>query len=311
VKLSLSAPAKTFLSGEYLALHGEPALVMTTEPRFLLKVESGESGFEGFHPDSPAGRFVTENKDLINGLKLQFFDPYQGKGGLGASSAQFLLCYVLMHWLSQLPNSAEMGEDFLESLSAQQMWAEYRRWASTGKGVPPSGVDVVAQLYGGVTLFGFGEFIQESYSWPFQEIGLLQVRTGKKLATHLHLSEISSTEFDRLKDSHRRVVEALRGRDREAFCRGINDFASALAEMGLTAEHSLELLREIRKLPGLLAAKGCGAMGADILLLVIEMDHFEDMASEVQSMGLEIVATHESLARGVEIQVGSFAPSFS
>ena len=44
----LSAPGKTFLVGEYVALAGGPSIVLATEPRFELRVYS-----DGCDPTTP------------------------------------------------------------------------------------------------------------------------------------------------------------------------------------------------------------------------------------------------------------------
>ncbi len=91
-------PAKTFLLGEYAALAGQSAVLLTTSPCFELSL-SKEAGLHGIHPDSPAGRWWKENAQSEVGL--QWHDPYQGCGGLGASSAQFLGAYLASMYLQK------------------------------------------------------------------------------------------------------------------------------------------------------------------------------------------------------------------
>jgi len=46
----------------------------------------------GIHPESPAGLWWLRQRFADQGLR--WLDPYQGKGGLGASSAQFVAAYL-------------------------------------------------------------------------------------------------------------------------------------------------------------------------------------------------------------------------
>src|SRR4051812_39210067 len=87
-------PAKTFLIGEYAALVGHSAILLTTTPCFELSLEPSEKNF--IHPESPAGLWLKKQEANI---KLTWKDPYQGQGGLGASSAQFLSCYLATCYL--------------------------------------------------------------------------------------------------------------------------------------------------------------------------------------------------------------------
>src|SRR3990167_4806167 len=93
--LNFQIPAKTFLLGEYVALQGGPAMILTTTPCFEVGV--GDLEIQAIHPDSPAGLCWRDSG--IPG-ELFWYDPYEGIGGLGASSAAFLgayLCSVSNH----------------------------------------------------------------------------------------------------------------------------------------------------------------------------------------------------------------------
>src|SRR5690606_39000184 len=103
-------PSKTFLLGDYLSLLGGPALLLNTEPRFQGLLESIQptvkssaiadkiqaiEPYPGIHPQSPAGKFLQRHASDFADCNLTFFDPHQGAGGFGASSAQFLMVYAL------------------------------------------------------------------------------------------------------------------------------------------------------------------------------------------------------------------------
>ena len=91
----LTAPGKTFFLGEYAVLDEGVGLLCCTKPQFKLIVKKDFSGeFLGVHPDSPAGLWVRQNQWILKDFHLEFRDPHLGRGGFGASTAQFLLVYI-------------------------------------------------------------------------------------------------------------------------------------------------------------------------------------------------------------------------
>ncbi|MGE0633718.1 MAG: hypothetical protein AB7O96_14990, partial [Pseudobdellovibrionaceae bacterium] len=136
MSLKLSIPGKTFLVGEYLALSGGAALIVCTEPRFKMKVklkgsEANSSGLVGIHPQSPAGKFYSENQDVFSSFSLEFTDPYEGRGGFGASTAQFAMLYALNTWKDTILLEPERQLDLRELLE------DYKKQAWSGEGLPP------------------------------------------------------------------------------------------------------------------------------------------------------------------------------
>ena len=84
---------------------------------------------------------------------------------------------------------------------------------------------------------------------------------------------------------------------------GIADFQSCLETLRLQAPRTLELLERLRGAPGVLAAKGCGAMGADTMLAVIDREFRSEFFSGVREMNLEIVASTLDLAPAPQLKV--------
>ena len=111
-KIELSVPSKTFLLGEYVVIHGGPALVLTTEPRFTLYALLQKTQRQiDIHSKSPAGKWIEQHADFYQQYHLQFNDPHQSKGGFGASGAQF----ILLEALRQYQNGETMdNEDLLK-----------------------------------------------------------------------------------------------------------------------------------------------------------------------------------------------------
>ena len=295
----LSAPGKTFLLGEYVALDGGPSILLSTSPRFELVVTPrvDDSATLVFHPESPAGRYYTKHREDLNAWTYGFRDPYQGQGGLGASSAQFALLYAFHH-------DGEWGP------SAAIPWAtvlqEYRACAWNGIGVAPSGADLVSQLSGGVTYFDGRVVTTEKLAWPFEEMGFSLLRTGHKLATHEHLKEGTLAPHSALRTIVIEARKAFAEADDVRLVEAVNAAALALRQSGLTATFTTDLLDQMRENPQLFwAAKGCGAMGADIVVVLHSRAKADDVARWAGGRGLEVCGSLNSLSTGLEISTNS------
>ncbi len=260
--IKLTAPAKTFIFGEYIALIDGPTLIATTEPFFELRIEDSlDEALIHIHPDSPAGQFYQSEKKYFVSKKIEFCDPYEGCGGYGASSAQFLLLYEYRYGKTDWKTLRDC----------------YQGFAWNGKGIKPSGADVIAQVTGGITEFCADTQVLKKHMWPFKEAVFSIVHTQKKLATHEHLQTLCASEdkhflaLDDLSDLIQiaaQGIHAFKQQDLDAFIHAINAYQTALEQHGWLAPHSAQLLSEYRAQPHVLAAKACGAMGADTLFLV-------------------------------------------
>ena len=216
----LSVPGKTFLLGEYVALDGGPSLLLSTEPRFELRIRPrGPSQTHAaptrlpFHPKSPAGLYYKRHRDDFDAWSYEFRDPNGGKGGLGASSAQFALLYSFHHdgeW-------ASVSETPWASLLR-----DYRECAWVGEGVPPSGADIVSQLSGGVTWFDGRTYMVESMPWPFSTLGFTLLRTGHKLATHEHLRTGAAAPHEVLRTMVSEARKAIISADEARLVESVN-----------------------------------------------------------------------------------------
>ncbi len=295
----LSAPGKTFLIGEYLALVGGPSILVTTKPRFALTAELVNSFDEGpipalireashpFAPLSPAGKFLARNERDFRDYKISFQDPHLGAGGLGASSAQWALVYALKNGLSH---------DWSSLLE------EYRQCAWSGEGVAPSGADVVAQFCGGVTWFDGREFKARRLEWGFPQLSFTLLRTGSKLATHEHLKRHQAAPQDVLRASVGEATTAFETNDEDLLTGAVARFASALVESGRTASHTLEILSALKRESWVRTAKGCGAMGADVVLVLHDRSATTACESWARESGLEICGGLNHLDLGIRFE---------
>jgi len=270
------APAKTFLIGEYVATAGGPAIVLATQPSFSLRIEDSASGLINIHPNSPAGQWYAQQDDKPVGLVFE--DPYQGKGGLGASSAQFVLVYKAVKFCQQ---------KLFNELSLLQAYYQY---AWQGKGICPSGYDVLTQ-YARRTLFIDNQGMNLSQiDWPFVGMTVLLIHTDNKLSTHVHLAQQKQPSIDGLTSIVYQAVKAWEEVDAQGMIDAINLYHKALTKQQLVASKTHHILEQLFPLKGVLAAKGCGAMGADVILLLVDSSFLTFIQANIDKIGLSILA---------------------
>ncbi|KTD17471.1 mevalonate kinase family protein [Legionella jordanis] len=277
-------PAKTFLLGEYAAIAGGSAIVLTTTPYFELSV-SDDNVLHGIHPNSPAGQWWLHHR--LSGQGLLWQDPYHGKGGLGASSAQFIGTYLaICHRLKM-------------TADPQSLLAAYYETSWSGEGLKPSGYDVLAQTQNRCVYINRQKDIMHSYDWLFSDIKFLLLHSGQKLETHYHLQRLSlTTPMNSLSDISEQGREAFEKGDSKALVEAVNYYQQELIALNLVAPHSLKYIRAFREQSDVLAAKGCGALGADVILLIVSNDAFATKVQDLTHEGWDILATSDSLYKG-------------
>lgn len=257
----ISAKSKTFLVGEYCVACGGGAILLCTKPDFKLRVKRSKNAqIRGIDPRTPAFAFYLKNKHIFNNLFIKFIDPYKGMGGFGASSAQFSMLYRLRNRLVGIN-----GVNYSEFLD------EYRLIAGKELAVKPSGADCLAQIQNNHIYFDGNSKI-ENLKWDFNNIDFLIFRTGYKTPTHEHLRKLSvdfiSKYCERLAWVVEGVKESWTQNNSVQFGKKIMDFFYLLNELGVVREETKELVSKIIKIDGVLAAKGCGAMASDTIVVI-------------------------------------------
>lgn len=270
-----SIPAKTFMLGEYVALNGGPSILLLTAPAFTLTVTS-EPGLKGIHPDSPAGRFWLAGAAARH-QGLSFEDPYQGLGGLGASSAQFVGAYQAYCAIQAI------------SFTQRGLLESYRQYAVTKQGIIPSGYDVLAQTASKCVYINRNKKKFEVFEWPFKNLHFALLHTGEKCQTHQHLASLTAVPSADLAIIVQQAKTACIQQDACSFIDAINHYHHLLLALGLMSQGSNEKVQILRQHPGVLAAKGCGAMGADVIFVVLEKQALAEMAF----FGLRVLAASE------------------
>ena len=298
--VSLSVPGKTFLVGEYLALDGGPSITLATAPCFEgTSSLFGPRSVSGIHESSPAGKFLKSLVPTETAMPegFEFKDPHAGKGGLGASTAQFAMAYALSRGTEAV--------DWRELLSA------YREFAWDGQGNPPSGADLVGQWNGGVTYFDARTMDVRKLTWSFDDMGFTLIRTGSKLATHEHLKGAIKAPFAELRAIAREAFLAFETSEGMRLIEAVQAYAHVLGQAGLTANATTDLLGEMRGHHHLFwAAKGCGAMGADVIVALHDRKRAGDIEAWATERGLETCGGVDDLSEGLVMEA-SFAESGS
>lgn len=279
--MKFKIPAKTFLLGEYAALQGGPAILLTTTPCFEVEVSSATQAAD-IHPDSPAGQFL-KKAALKNALN--FSDPYDGIGGLGASSAQFLGAYFAYLQAHQ------------KTLTRDALLQAY--WDASfepGRGMRPSGYDVLAQAASGCVYLHHQQKTYQTYAWPFSDMAFILLHTGQKLATHEHLETLHLTEavavLSPIVDLGR---EAFKTQNSALLVQAVKDYHHQLQQLGLVAQHTEAEIERLSQHPDILGAKGCGALGADVVLLLVPQNRLSSVLKQLDADKKKVLATSREL----------------
>lgn len=274
-------PAKTFLVGEYAALKEKSAILLTTTPCFELRTTS-LPGLHGIHPDSPAGRWWAHCD--IRDYGLSWHDPYHGLGGMGASSAQFLAVYQACAQLQGHPVNQEV------------LLQDYWSLSLTQPGIRPSGYDLLAQSSQGCVYLNRQTETYENYPWPFSDLGFILVHSQQKVATHDHLKELVLTHAtDQLSDLVEHAKTAFVKRSSYHLIESVKAYHQILCEQNWVATHTLACIKRLYQETDAVAIKGCGAMGSDVLLLLVKQTSMANQMRYLAQAGWQVLANSESL----------------
>lgn len=292
---SISAPSKTFLVGEYNVLKQSNAILINTLPRFELHLNTScpsNTEKQFLHIESPAAKFMADHKDIFESLEIKIIDPLHKLGGFGASSAEFLMVYYFYHWyMKAVP---------LAITDINEVISTYRTYAWQGRGYAPSGADVISQLIGGITIIENDNYHQ--MEWPFQGYSLLLAHTLQKQKTHEHLNQLDEIP-EHLNDTVVESINALKEQNPQNFIDTINRYQNLLEQSKLIASFTTSVLTELRSKSFVCAAKGCGAMGADVVLAMVKKENKEQTIDLMKSLGLKIIASENDLSHGATMQI--------
>jgi len=273
LKYHLQIPGKTFCFGEYAALVGGTAMLITTQPGFDVEFEATNEPQEcPFHPQSPAGLYYKNNQAFYSSWKVNFKDNYKGRGGFGASTAQFIGLSFFKRQ-TEAPETAISQNSFFKSI-----WQDYQNVnrelnPTISEEQLPSGYDLWSQLIGAVSTLkristnNDVQFNFQRMAWPFMDLEFLIVPTGFKVATHEHLGKLNTESLKGLSQLSDKMMVSLQARDHTGFLEELKTWNKRLMSLDLVHPNTLEILNSLNTHPEIAFAKGCGALGADILFI--------------------------------------------
>lgn len=286
--MALRCAGKVFIVGEYACIEGGPALVTTVGPEFSLHIVRDASAPSRepaipFAAQSPAGLFLAEKKASLEGVRLEWVDPYATPIGVGSSSAQFLLSVAAVAKLEGKPLP-----------SAPEVLDLYWKIVGDSQGLRPSGVDVLAQWMGGPLFVCNAPFSARKLKpWRADNAAFVMAFTGTKAKTHDHLKELRERGFPKsfqnvLQRLNALTTEAATAWDRSderALGLTLNKYQDVLSSGELAPAAFAREVAEVQKWPGVLGCKGTGAQGGDCLLFLVEAASHNDVLRRIQSRG--------------------------
>ena len=285
----ISCPAKTFILGEYAVLDGGSAIILNTSPRFVCRIQKNHNAnTENLPENSPAGQWIKKKSQDFQSTHLEWINPYNNKGGLGFSSAQFNILYAY---------SFILRGGSIDQIKPQEIWRSYR--SLQFEGFLPSGADVISQWVGGVGVFEQKPLSVETLTSSLPDLHCFVLRTGEYFETHKYLKEFNLSDVSDLKKIAQQGVQAIKQREEKAFIESINDYRKSLLTKNYVSPKTQELLNQFTKIKSIKACKGCGAMGAETLIVFYNKEDEEEVKKEVSF--LECVTNVKQLTYGVAV----------
>lgn len=302
--IDLSCPSKTFILGEYAVLDKGSAILLNSQPRFQCVISQG-------HPPQNSSSFLfhdkskklSSNKDIFSNplveqwIKkyslnsktafLEWKDPHKGLGGFGFSSAQLNILYAYGSCLKDLST---------DKIHTKEVWRSYR--SLDFQGCTPSGADLISQWAGGVCVFKQDSLSLESYIAIFPNLDCFILRTGERLDTYKYLKEFQMQDVTRLKKIAEKGVEAMESQKEEQFIESIIEYGQALAQKKWVAKKTSEILEQVLKIKHVKAAKGCGAMGAETVIMFFDTEHKEEIQKQLSDF--QIICDKDGITYGIE-----------
>lgn len=278
----LKIPGKTFLTGEYAVLAGGSCVSLATAPCFTVSYSS-EGIF--FHPNSPAGLYLKENK--LENFAHQFFNPY-GVGGFGASTAEFIFSYF---------------SNPLASPLVTDVFKTYLELFTNIKDQKPSGADLITQLIGGLSHINLANQCPqvEKLNWNFKDLEFLVFSTGLKVNTHEHLAALDRRVCESLVLPSQDIVTAFKSQDTQVFRSSLSEWSNKLEQMGLTTKPVTQLKQYLEQQVFDILVKPCGALGADVIVILCSQSaktHVLEQIKLLNITGLKFQADSQQLTNG-------------
>lgn len=286
-KFVTSCRSKTFLLGEYSVLRSKKALLLLTEPSFYAEFDPKYTAQNiPYH----CQKFVEKRAPFLKDISYNFSDPYKGKGGMGASSAEFLFYLRAGAYYAEKKYDINLRDyrNLCRKYYIESTWC--------GEGIEPSGIDLVSQDYSGIVFVDKDMAQVNSMPWPFKDVNISLVHTGNKLPTHTHLESLTSLpSLSMLDNMVSSAWEAFEVKDIMLLAAAINNAANFLQNLGLVAQYTSKIIASAHRSNIFYAAKGCGAMGSDVILFLYNSFAEEKAYRFFRANNLHVLATEKNI----------------
>ena len=311
---NISLPSKTFLTGEYLALLDGPAILLNTKARFENKFTNNSEKDYYANPieddENPLHEYWNANEDFLLDFDYDFIDPYEGRGGFGASSAQWAAFYAFVNQyhpsMSYFFDKTQNENDFTKKIDfafIENFLKTYRSY--TKEGIPPSGYDVLSQWIGKVAYIDVGNKILKRFDWPFDGLSFVLIKNTDKIATHEHLlflsKNLNQIPEKKLRACVDKNLKAFETKNQSLLIEGINENFEVLKEAKLVDPKAQRAIEKLQKNEFVLAAKGCGALGADVFCALVKTENIAQFVNYGVSENMNLIAAEVDLSHGIEV----------
>ncbi len=305
----ITVASKTFFVGEYAVLEHFSGIVLSTSPRFELTCERVGENIEGgslqlncsLGGERALSRLISKNEELLNPYNINFIDPHNRCGGFGASSARFLMLARLIKELK--------GEKFC-IFETIRLFQDLGFDENNQNSLKPSGADIATQFVGGVGILNQdeqGEKAVTSINWVFDELRCLIFKTSCKVDTGRHLEGLNSSfatcgAISPLRALVQTGVQAFFEKKSTDIIDVVNEYSNVMNKIGLTHDYTNNLLSQMRGHDVVLAVKGCGAMAADVVIVLCKVGNENEVIKIADRYGLLYKSSSSDLSPPMEIE---------
>jgi hypothetical protein len=101
-------------------------------------------------------------------------------------------------------------------------------------------------------------------------LNILIYKTQIKVKTHEHLESLDFKNLESLKDPSSSVTKSFLNQNTEEFLVNLKNFDIHLEKLNYKSKQSLQATEALQKLDTVRYARGCGALGADVLVVFYE-----------------------------------------
>ena len=261
---TLIVPGKIFLMGEYSVIDGGEALLALVRPGYMFSRVSGSK--TAFHPDSPAGRFLSNQGGSVCSIESD------GSAGFGSSTAELIAAACFAE--NKVPDTKEL-------------WHWYRE-----RFPEASGADLVAQIEGvkgrhSLYMYSNGEAVPVRRSGLFTKIHAWKAPAEQKLPTHEDLKRIrmplDQARANAFVEKFKEVLES----DRESELGILSEWAEWLHQSGLESTFATRVRNAFESVDGVAGVKGCGAGLNDVILTALSDERaFPETERVAENFGL-------------------------